>query len=401
VAGGANRFLIGTTTGLLVVDSDRLLRIPGPPSTPAITRVGMTPDGTPWVIAGTPPSQFDFVWEHWNTRFVIFFVAAIVWAVGRWLRRPARPEFPATGPAPEFPPAGPEEPAGQAPFAWSVLPTALAVAASVFAALLAFGWLRPLGSSPSGQVIPLAILIGTISICAVLTRVPFRRMYAALRRADYAEAIRWSGRDPVLRGMVLTLAGRPAEAERQVRKWFERAASLYRSSDAKEAIVQTELGRALTDQGRYPEAEAAFKRALALNVGSGSPLIAYAEWYLVQSIQPEAALALLDQALAAKEVFAAKYKVREEIGQCWALRAWALAMLGRKEQAQSAIGQALAVADPGYIPELSGIHWRIGMALSLMGDRDQAAAEFRRAHQVDPNGKFGKLGDRSARGVFV
>jgi tetratricopeptide (TPR) repeat protein len=202
----------------------------------------------------------------------------------------------------------------------------------------------------------------------------------ALWRADYDSALRWSAlQGPFgrrFRASALILAGRPAEAER-----------LFRGR-AKELHL---LAGALADQGRFPEAEECLEQALRLDIGDGSPCATFAEWRLAQGIEPEAALELVEQALNALKSASLKPAQTEALlASRLAVKARALAALGRKPEALAAIDEAFRHVEWKCAPALASIHWEAGMTFAALAQAEDANTQFRNAVELDPNGKYGK-----------
>jgi hypothetical protein len=100
------------------------------------------------------------------------------------------------------------------------------------------------------------------------------------------------------------------------------------------------------------------------------------------------------------------------LATAWALRAWALALLGRQQEARQGIEKAVdsvtaaLAGTPKYYkttpldcPDhhtavrlgVSETRWTIGMALLAMQDTVEAGVHFRVASDTDPKGKYGKL----------
>jgi tetratricopeptide (TPR) repeat protein len=257
-------------------------------------------------------------------------------------------------------------------------------------------------------------LLAPFLISGPLGRGDYERALRRLRRLSRrkAETSTLLG----LRGGVLLMAGRPAEAEGCYRECVLK-------DHGKPRLVQTldlsDLGAALIDQGRYEEARLCLGKAILLDVGTASPYQNMAELYLVQGIEPEKALRLTDVAIEAPALappkplgppsagetsayfrrslplLQAQDTRRHSAGELFADKAWALALLGRHAEAEEAAQRALQEADPRFLPVHAGIEWRLGMALLSMGRPSQATDCFRHAREIDPSGKYGSLAGRA------
>ena len=205
---------------------------------------------------------------------------------------------------------------------------------------------------------------------------------AKVRAGDYDAALRrlhWAGLGspnvPLLHkeGLILALAGRPAEAELCYRK----ALGLLESGSAypRERLFAA-LGYALIDLARYGEAEQCFQRSLEGGDQSGYSQDGLAELRLVQGVEIDQALDFTSQAIA---------HAKHNPGAIYALQAWALASLGRAGEAREALAQA--ELDPRTS---ANRYWRAGMALSAMHQTDEARRHFQMACDLDPRGKYGQ-----------
>jgi tetratricopeptide (TPR) repeat protein len=211
-----------------------------------------------------------------------------------------------------------------------------------------------------------------------------------MRVGDYDGALRklrWMGlgRPNALilhkRGLVLSLAGRPKEAVDCYRK----ALAVSQSGPAyPRERLHACLGYALMDLGRYDEAEQCFHHAIEQGDHTGNSQDGLAEIRLAQGIEPEKALAYAGQA-----IHHAKRRQDGRIpGSYFAHQAWALALLGRSEEARESLVLALSVPEPNRRGSAS-LHWRAGMVLLAMQQTEEANSHFQIAHQVDPRGKYG------------
>jgi tetratricopeptide (TPR) repeat protein len=183
----------------------------------------------------------------------------------------------------------------------------------------------------------------------------------ALYRADVL--IRWLPETPIfhfIRGTVLHYAGRLREAEQSfcncIEKGQIRAGAIL-------PVALTSLGHVLLHLGRFPRASAAFEASTKIAPRYASALDGLAEGLLRQGKQPQRALLLVDNALKLKQdKLRGQNLNRHNFANMWAHRAQALAMLGRRDEAASAIETASNVGDPAFLPSLAATCWRCGMA---------------------------------------
>ena len=75
----------------------------------------------------------------------------------------------------------------------------------------------------------------------------------------------------------------------------------------------------------------------------------------------------------------------------WALKAWALALMGRSSEVAPAIESALNATDKNCLPDLATTHYRAGMAMRALGNLSSANEHFQRALDLDPQGRRGSL----------
>ena len=174
------------------------------------------------------------------------------------------------------------------------------------------------------------------------------------------------------------------------------------------------------DMGRYDESQQHLVKALGMGDPTGSCRSSIAELLLRQGIQPDKALHLSSQVINESAAEAARlYRGLDPVWRArplaqnhafrstlWAQRAWALALLGRREEAREAIDEAsqLAIKPDGDLSascwafvsrlewqRLADTCWLAGMALLAMNETGKASEHFKEGSYVDPNGKYGAL----------
>ena len=187
-----------------------------------------------------------------------------------------------------------------------------------------------------------------------------------------------------LQGVTHVLAGRPAEAEPCFRQALAKGHAAPRSTQVRCLGC---LGDTLTDLGRYEEARRCLERAVEMGDRNGSARVSIAELLLAQGSEPQKALDLVDEAMRISKAPVAQ---RLE-GIRRAIRAWALALLGRRQEAEESIEQALRAPGGTLRATLAMRHWAVGMALVALERTGKAIEHFRAARDADPKGKYGGL----------
>ena len=154
----------------------------------------------------------------------------------------------------------------------------------------------------------------------------------------------------------------------------------------------TSLGHVLLLLGRFRDATAAFDASKKLDPQYAGALNGLAEALLRQEREPQRALLLLENAINLKQGNVRTRNMdRHNLANMWANRALALAMLGRIDEAASAVTTARYEGDAAFIPGLASTAWRCGLALLRMNQAAAAYEQFRKAAEMDPNGLYGKF----------
>ena len=229
----------------------------------------------------------------------------------------------------------------------------------------------------------------------------------AARRGDYDGAlniIRWthfynpSGIAALrLAGHMLLAAGRYREAEDALRRSLA-------SSQAGESYGSALefLGDALMEQGRYDEAMRSYEAALHAFPWRRRPYRGMAEMVLRRDQNPARALEYVEKAIDFADLSWQQRKANGNVNDdYWALKAWALARMGRGSEAAEAIGEALRFTNKNSLPDLAATHYRAGMAMRALGNVTSANEHFRLAVQFDPRGRRGTLANASLRETSV
>jgi tetratricopeptide (TPR) repeat protein len=183
-------------------------------------------------------------------------------------------------------------------------------------------------------------------------------------------------------GLILDLAGRPAEAEPRYRKAL---GMLRGDSPYPRERLHASLGCTLLDLGRYDEAERCFHDAIEAGDITGNSQDGLAELRIVQGVNLDQALGFAAQAIE----HAKRREGRPVPGAYYANQAWALALLGRSEEARAPLEEALR--DPETLPAgIADLHWRAGMVLLAMNQPAEARQHFQIGCDTDPHGKSGR-----------
>ncbi|MGA2435223.1 MAG: tetratricopeptide repeat protein, partial [Bryobacteraceae bacterium] len=186
-----------------------------------------------------------------------------------------------------------------------------------------------------------------------------------------------------MEGITHGLANCPAQAEECYRAALARALAGARSQRIRMLGC---LAEAMSDQGRNEESQQCRQNAIEMgDTKVGTVRAGLATLLLKQGTEPQRALDLLDEAMRiAKGPAAAKVMPMR-----LADRAWALALLGRRQEAEATIEQALRALHGSPRLFVASTHLSIGMALVAMERTQKAIEHFRAARDADPQGKCG------------
>jgi tetratricopeptide (TPR) repeat protein len=223
------------------------------------------------------------------------------------------------------------------------------------------------------------------------------QMNKALRRGDYDGAlrvIRWfhfynpSGSEAMaMSGHILLSAGRYREAEDALRRSFSSSSAGPTYGTALEY-----LGDALMEQGRYEEAMRSYEAALHTFSWMRRPYRGLSELLLRRGNDAQKVLESVEKIVdfAGLSRLQIKNNGRPQ-DDYWALKAWALASVGRSSEVADAIENALKATSPRCLPDLATTHYRAGRAMQALGNVTEAKEHFRQAVEFDPNGRRGTL----------
>ena len=229
----------------------------------------------------------------------------------------------------------------------------------------------------------------------------------ALRRGDYDGAlniIRWShfynpaGINALrMSGHVLLAAGRYWEAEDTLR----RSLASSQASESYGSALEF-LGDALLEQGRYDEAMRSYEAALQAFPWRRRQYRGMAEMLLRRDQNPGRALEYLEKIVDFSGLTWRQKKLNgRPQDDYWALKAWALARLGRGSEVAAAVEEAVKYTSKECFPDLACTHYRAGMAMQALGNPTAAREHFRLAVQFDPKGRRGTLANAALRETSV
>jgi tetratricopeptide (TPR) repeat protein len=194
-------------------------------------------------------------------------------------------------------------------------------------------------------------------------------------------------------GLLLSMAGRPEEALPCYRKALGMAS---KGSTYPRERLYSSLGYALMDLGRYSDAEDCFHRAIESGDCTGNSQDGLAELRLAQGVEIENALGYANQAIS----HANRRKGAQVPGAYYVHRAWALALLGRVEDAKESLAQALPIPDAESSRSAS-LCWRMGTVLQKIEQPEDARKYFEKGRAVDPRGKYGCRCEQQLRALVA
>lgn len=188
-------------------------------------------------------------------------------------------------------------------------------------------------------------------------------------------------------GNLLLMQGRFREAEEVLR----RALAGPRSRGAK-ALALEYLGDALLEQGRSDEAMRSYEAALHVWPGFRRPYRGMAESMLRQGRDPVRALGYVEQIVGPSGPSRSRITFRRQpLDDYWALKAWALAQLGRGAEVAPAIAEAIRRTNRKSRPDLASTYRRLGLAMRALEREAEAEEYLKKARDADPQGRWSAL----------
>jgi hypothetical protein len=291
-------------------------------------------------------------------------------------------------------PSDPIGPGGPPRYDWAKSRTAILGGLAVIVLLYGGSIARHFHIPWLAAVPGIAFLFGGRSLLLGFDMFRGHRVEREIKRCHYAQALQifdgplgWpsTGLWKLSRADALFYSGRAWEAEPILRELVE-----TESDAAHKTLAFETLGRVLMAQSRYADAKRAFEAAAKLMPTRAAAPSGLAELRLLQDTEPALALADAERALQLhRDSLLQRKGARERLAGIRGNQAWALAVLGRSTESQQAIEAGVREMDPNYMPEVAGFYWRAGMAMLATGN--SAAAHFRRAAELDPQGYYGSL----------
>ncbi len=219
----------------------------------------------------------------------------------------------------------------------------------------------------------------------------------AIRRGDYDGAIKVirrfyfynpeGGKALWQQGHILLLAGRFREAEQVLR----RAVAGLRSRSAQAHALES-LGDALQEQGRHDEALRSYEAALHAAPGSRRPYRGMAELMLRQGRDRARALEYVENIVGPSGPSRNRLTSNgQSHDDYWALKAWALAELGRGAEVAPAVAEAIRVTNAKSHTDVAATYRRLGMAMKALDRQGEAEAYLKKARDADPQGRWAAL----------
>jgi tetratricopeptide (TPR) repeat protein len=230
---------------------------------------------------------------------------------------------------------------------------------------------------------------------------PMKAVMAAYRAGDYETALQKAERlkngtlktHPYcfMRGALLHRQGRFGEAEASLRE-----AMALEADSRQTALVYDVLATVMMDVGRFPEAITFFGNAGHIWPEYGSSQRGIAETWLRQGRESPAALEHARQAVEIDKRAAGMTRevLDTRLGEDLAVLAWAVAAnSGNIGEVDSLAAESSRLCGSKSKPILGQINYHAGRAYEAIGIPKKAGDHFHRAMQADPHGIFGRLAD--------
>jgi tetratricopeptide (TPR) repeat protein len=197
-----------------------------------------------------------------------------------------------------------------------------------------------------------------------------------------------------LRGYVLSLAGRFAEAETV---WRRGLTESHSSGVYVIAVILANLGESLKRQGKHDEARPLLKAALEMLPENPALYRELAEDNLERGINTDETLILT----TAMMQFSSKPRfnialARHQWASALAMHAWAMAMNSDLDGAKRALKRAVRDDDKHFKPGLAWLQYLAGQIAFISGDNQKARQHFNQAVSLDPQGATGTLAQQAA-----
>jgi tetratricopeptide (TPR) repeat protein len=218
----------------------------------------------------------------------------------------------------------------------------------------------------------------------------------AWQKADYASALfrlrlfSWGGRRAPFTAFLLTSANFPDRA------YAVAVNAKLPETDMEEPSYDLDFaaGRAALAQGNLDQARRHFDRLYERFPSSALARYALGDLLLWQNIDPRRAHQLLTDALAdpARKDLPHWTRLGFE-AELRASHAWSLAVIGKVENLQYDLDEAIRLAGQNK-PVRASVHLRLGYALRALEHFTMAYEHWRRAREIDPHGWAGSQAAR-------
>lgn len=183
-------------------------------------------------------------------------------------------------------------------------------------------------------------------------------------------------------GVILFEAGRYGEARAFLQP-------LAFDSAGRPRLASVELyvyALALCNDGRAAEAQPLLEAAIEAAKPADALESALAACLLTQRKSPDRACALMEKAMATPQLRVSRSGQASDYAARIAKYAWALASAGRRDEAESRIGEAMALGSRLHDGERAGIEYFAGETWEALGHVENARAAYERAVSLRPSG---------------
>jgi tetratricopeptide (TPR) repeat protein len=117
-----------------------------------------------------------------------------------------------------------------------------------------------------------------------------------------------------------------------------------------------------------------------------------AELILRQGRDPVRALEYVERIAGPSGPSRSRFRLRRQpLDDYWALKAWALAQLGRGAEVARVIAEAIRRTNPKSRPDLASTYRRLGLAMRAIEREAEAEEYLKKARDADPQGRWSKL----------
>ena len=286
-------------------------------------------------------------------------------------------------------PWDPVEPGG-ARFDWGPTRRALPASLAVFLLMNAGAFPRWLGD-------PVVWLLNGFAAIMWYKVLEQKFLTWSLRRGDYHGALKIvrlfrfynpeSGAALWRRGHILLLAGRFRQADETLRQAIARLRLRGQQAHALEF-----LGDALAEQDRPEEALRSYEAALRAAPGFRRPYRGMAELVLRRGREPARALEYIENIVGPKGPSWNRWTINgQPADDYWALKAWALAELGRGGEVDAAVAEAIRKTNAQSRPDVAATYRRLGLAMQALDRQAEAEQYLEKAVTADPHGRWSGL----------